>query len=136
MRKIFPFIALVLVLVSGCASLDKTMTGAGTMPSKEDREKSATQFADLTPEQHQQFIDGQAWIGMTQAELQAMWGNEPKKSQRKLSSKGNEDIQLYHVRVGDWKTGVTSKYFKVTLLEGKVSELQELDGNVGSFDKL
>lgn len=116
--------------------MDKAMTGAGSMPTREQRQVSVTKFADLNESQRQQFIEGKPWIGMSTTQLSTMWGNEPAKTQNKLTARGNETIELYKIRVGDWKTGIKTQYFKVSSLEGKVLELQELDETVGTLDKL
>ena len=121
-------------LLSACAGIDKAMTGSGSVPTNDERTKSVSQFPELSEDQQAKFIAGDPWIGMSQAHLKAMWNNEPSKTQKKLTAKGNSEIQLYKVRVGDWKTGVKSKYYKVTMLENKVTELQELDESVGSLD--
>lgn len=73
---------------------------------------------------------------MTTEQLSAMWGNSPAKTQKKLTSRGNEEIQLYKIRVGDWKTGIKTQYYKVSCVSGKVVELQELDEAAGSLEKL
>ncbi len=106
------------------------------MPTQEQRSTVVTQFPELSESQRQKFIEGSPWIGMTRAQLIAMWGNEPTKSQKKLTPKGNETTEIYAIRVGDWKTGIKTQYYKVKSLDGKVTELQELDSNVGSLDNL
>lgn len=126
-----------ILLLSGCASIDKTMSGGtNSMPDEGQRKELVLKFPELTQTQKTQFLSGNAWIGMTQAQLNALWGGEPAKKQNKLTASGAEETQIYSVRVGNWKTGITTKYFKVKMMGGKMSEMQELDGNVGSLDNL
>ncbi len=123
-----------IALLSGCAGLDKAVTGSGSVPSNAEREKIVGQFPELTKEQQSKFVAGEPWIGMSQSQLKAMWNNDPKKTKKILTSAGNVDVQLYELRVGDWTTGIKSKYYKVTMLNSKVSEVQELDsGDLATF---
>ena len=122
--------------LSSCASLDKAMTGTSSIPTPEQKVQIVKQFPELSAKQREQFISGSPWVGMSQTQLDAYMGAKPGKSQRKISSAGAQDILLYAVRAGDWKTGIQTKYFKATMLDGKVSEFQEIDGTVGSLDKL
>lgn len=124
------------LLCAGCAGIDKAMTGSSAAPSREERQASVVRFNDLSEENKKNFVDGQPWVGMSADQLSSMWGSKPDKTQKKLTSRGNEEIQLYKIRVGDWKTGIKTQYYKATLLSGKVIEVQELDPSVGSFDKL
>lgn len=134
--KIVVFLGLCASFLAGCAGIDKVMTGKNTAPSADARKELVSSFPEFTQKQREQFIEGTPWIGMTQKQLNAMWGGEPKKRQSKLTSTGSEETQIYAVRVGDWKTGISDKYFKVKMADGKLTEFQELDENVGSFDKL
>ncbi len=136
MKKIMILVGAVMV-ATGCASLDKTLTGGqSAMPDAEQRKVLVKSFPDLTDSQKQQFVGGKPWIGMSQNHLEALWGGEPTKKQNKLTAAGNQEIQLYAVRVGNWKTGIVTKYYRATMTDGKLTEFQELDGDVGSFDKL
>jgi hypothetical protein len=123
-------------LLPSCASLDKAITGQSAMPTESARAETVKKYPDLSTAQKEQFIKGEPWVGMTQEQLNSCLGSEPTKKQRKLSSAGAQEIQLFAVRAGDWKTGITTKYFKATMTDGKLSEFQEMDGNVGTFDKL
>lgn len=126
-------LALLLVFgLMGCA----TMMGANSMPDEGDRKELVKQYPDLTADQQAKFIKGEPWIGMNQPQLETLMGGSAKKSQRKIAAAGSQDIQLYAERVGNWKTGVVTKYFRAIMTEGKLSEFQELNGDVGSFDKL
>ena len=122
--------------LAACASIDKAMTGSNPVPSTEQRQTVVGQFPELSQKQKESFIAGQPWVGMTTTHLKAMWNNDPIKSQKKLTASGNNEIQIYEVRIGDWKTGIKSKYYKVTVIEQKVVELQESDQWSGSLDKL
>ncbi|AGH96623.1 hypothetical protein [Pseudobdellovibrio exovorus] len=133
MKKLF-YCVITILTISSCANIDKAMTGSNTMPTQTERTTIVSQFPELSAEQKQQFINGEAWVGMSQEQLKAMWNNEPIKSQKKLTAAGNSEIQLYQLRVGDWKTGIKSKFYKMTFTNGKISELQEVDGDLESMD--
>lgn len=131
------YVLLAFVLFSvGCASLDKTMTGSASMPDTAARQDLVKKFPELTTDQKQKFIQGKVWIGMTQAQLDAHMGGEPSKTQRKVASSGEQEIHLYSARIGTWKTGIVTKYFRAIMTDGKLSEFQEINDDVGSFDKL
>lgn len=118
-----------ILFLFGCANIDKAMTGANATPTNQQREMLVNKFPTLNAEQKQKFINGDPWIGMTEDQLKTMWNNEPVKAQKKLTAAGDSTIQLYQLRVGDWKTGIKSKFYKVTLTSSKVTELQELSEN-------
>jgi hypothetical protein len=102
-----------LMLTTGCASMDRAMTGQNTLPK------------DSAPR-----------IGMSEAEVNAQMGGEPSKRQRRTTSAGAQDILIYSARVGDWTTGIVSQYWRAIFTNGKLSEIQELDESVGSLDRL
>ena len=110
------FVVLLLVFGTGCAGIDKAMTGSGAIPTNEERAVLARDFRDLNEQQRESFIEGVPWVGMTQKHLAAMWNNQPAKTQRKITQRGHEEIQIYHLRVGNWKTGIRSQYWKVVLI--------------------
>lgn len=132
---------LVLVLAlafAGCASwseVDRFSTGGNTMPTEAERRERVAGATGLTPAQVDMFIKGKPWIGMPQNALDEMMGGKPTRSQRKLTAAGEEDVQFFHERVGDWKTGITSKYFKVKMRDGKLIEFMELDSHAGNLDR-
>lgn len=129
-------VILTTLLLSACANLDKVLTGGDTPPTPQEREQRVMQFSDLTVDQKKKFVEGTPWIGMSGAHLSAMWNASPKKTQKKITARGNEEIQLYHLRIGSPSTGIVSKYWRVIMVDGKTAELQELDPNAGSLDKI
>lgn len=118
-----------------CASMDSVMTQTNTMPDEVQRKELVGQAGDLTPKQREQFLAGQPWIGMTQAQLNTLMGGAPKKKQSKLTAAGPEEYQIYAARVGNWKTGVVTKYWKAKMADGKLAEIQELDKYDGNLEK-
>jgi hypothetical protein len=135
MKKFF-MILLLGVGVSACSTLDKGIAGSsGSMPD-EDQRRELAQNMQASEDQKAQFIAGKPWLGMTEGQLQSLMGGEPSKRQTKLTEKGNQEVQLYSVRIGNWKTGVRSHYYRAILTGGLLTEFQEIDNRVGSFDKL
>ena len=135
MRKV-NLVLMVALMTAGCATLDKGLTGNNSMPGEDKRKEEASKLGDVTPEQKDSFVRGEPWVGMSQSQLELLFGGGPKKKQKKLTANGSEEVQLFAVRVGDWKSGIVTKYYKVKMVAGKLAEFQELDENVGSFDKL
>lgn len=126
----------VLTILIGCASIDKFSTGMNPMPDEAKRKELVAQFPDLNAAQKEKFVKGEPWIGMSQPQFEAMLGGPPLENQRKLSSAGQEDTQFYGARVGDWKSGTRSKYFKVKMLNGKLAEHEEVSEYRQNLDKL
>lgn len=124
------------LLMTACASMDKAVGLGATMPDQEARTGMANNMKDLNASQRAFFIAGKPWIGMSQDQLEALMGGKAEKTQAKLTEQGNQEIQLFSVRVGNWKTGIQSKFYRATLTEGKLSAFQELDRYVGSLDNL
>src|SRR5688572_709003 len=98
-------LGLALTILVGCESMDKTMSGgASSMPDEAKRKELVGKFPEFNAAEKEKFLRGTPWIGMSQAHYEALMGGPATKSQRKLSAAGEEDIQVYVVRVGDWKT--------------------------------
>ncbi len=121
--------------ILSCASLDKAMTGMNSKPDEEERMKIVQSLSLPEPEKAK-FIKGSPWSGMSEDTLNAMMGGKPKKTQNKVASTGDQKIHLYGVREGSTSTGITSHYYRAIFTNGKMSEFQEIHGDVGSFDKL
>jgi hypothetical protein len=138
MKKTIKALALFSMMsaLASCAGIDKTLTGSSPVPTVEQRTSAVAKYPSLTADQKNKFIKGEPWVGMTQEQLKDIWNNDPKKTQKKITARGNEEIQLYELRIGDWKSGVKSQFWRVNVVDGKVLELQELDGTVGSFNNL
>lgn len=137
MKKLFFILATVFLV--GCASwseVDRMASGGNTMPDEESRRALVASFPALTQSQKAKFIAGKPWIGMSQDVFEALMGGKATDSQHKLSEAGEEDLQYFHERVGDWKTGIRSKHFKAKIRDGKLVEFQELNGPLGNLEHL
>lgn len=123
-------VAVLLLVSASCASVTKVgMGGANAMPSESERRSALQAFPDLSAAQREDFVHGRAWIGMTNAQLQAMLGGEPIQTQNRVIASGAEQVQYYKLTVGDWTTGITKKVLKARVLNGKLSEIEELPVN-------
>ena len=128
--------AFFMVAISGCASMNKAINGQNDMPGEDERKTLVSTMPELTADQKTKFIAGEPWLGMTQSQLNAHFGGTPGRSQNKLTAQGSQVVSLYRERVGNWKTGMVTKYYRATMTDGKLSEISELDNIAGSFDKL
>jgi hypothetical protein len=135
LRTLALFCALAL---AGCASwseVDRFSTGGNTMPTEAERRERVSGATGLTPAQVDKFVKGKPWIGMPQNVLEEMMGGKATRSQRKLTTAGEDDVLFFHERVGDWKTGITSKYFQAKMRDGKLIEFMELDPHAGDLER-
>lgn len=118
---------LVLLSLSACSSMIKAgFNGANAMPTEDERRQSLQSFPDLTPQQREDFVQGRPWIGMTNAQLQSMLGGEPMSIQNRVIASGSEQVQLYNLTIGDWKSAITRKVLKARILNGKLTEIEEV----------
>lgn len=113
------------LLLTGCATLDKAMTGSALIPEQSEREKIAAADASLSATQRAAYIEGRPPIGVTKAKLAALFKNEAERCKRTTNEAGEIETCWLSIRYGSMSAGYHSKTWLLAFRDGKLSTVQD-----------